>query len=1108
MEQAILDDLAYLWKEIGPWDLVLFTGDLTQKGTKEEFEAFEKYLLKLWDKFKAWGFEPKLLAVPGNHDLIRPSNATEPALITLLHNWDLPAVQTPFWENNNCPQRLLISTAFDNFSQWWQQTAIPKPDTLSYGLLPGDWSATFTKDGLDLGIVGLNSAYLQLAGGNFEKKLHLDVRQLHGACKENGAEWTRQQHSCLLLTHHPISWLSDEAQKHFSDEIHFPPERFALHLFGHQHEANLTTVSHGVGNERRGLQGSSLFGLEHWGENQTKREHGYSLSELQMEDSEYKLRVWPRRAIEKQGGGRKLDRDQSFNLDERDGGTKPIVVKRPGKQAAISSEKSAMPATPEPTPARVPTYDPRNPPFYVPYRQKGDQVIGREDALEKVRQQLTAGRRTAIGQTAVFQGLGGLGKTQLAVEYAYYYRGAYPNGVIWLTADQDLDAQLVDLAVKAHWVAPVSDHSIKLEIAWHRLRSYSDCLIVFDNLEDMAAIRNYLPEPPASPHILVTSRIEQPDFSNVPIDVLNPDQSLCMLTREAGRQPDSEDEWAAAREIAQALDGLPLALELAGAYLYRRPVGWRQYLDLLQHNLRQALPHRLASLTSHEADLYSTLQVSESVFAEEPRLLDLLDVLTWSGPAPMSMELLATLVGASVHSELIGALGLGTALRILQPTPDGNSYAIHRLVREVRREQAPLEEKPTWAADLCRSTGDWFDSLRKDFTQLSRFEAEIDHLREWHGHALKFAPKQASRLTWLQAYPPFHRGQPQESQRRIELALDEYAKHGCDDRPLLANIYSDLGYQLNQFGHSRHALELAEQALAIRRELFGERHADTATSLNNIASYHDQLGNTTHALGLAEQALAIHRELFGERHADTARSLSNISFYHHQLGNTKHALELAEQALAIRRELFGEQHPATANSLSNITGYHAQLGNTKHALELAEQALAIRRELFGEQHPDTATSLNNIAGYHHQLGNTKHALELAEQALAIYRELLGERHPDTATSLNNIAGYHHQLGNTKHALELAEQALAIRRELFGEQHPKTANSLHNLADLLLTLGKSALAYHNANKAYEIHKQLLGSNHPSTLETAKLLTKIKWPGFRVPPSKKSVTNKKR
>ncbi len=275
----------------------------------------------------------------------------------------------------------------------------------------------------------------------------------------------------------------------------------------------------------------------------------------------------------------------------------------------------------------------------------------------------------------------------MAVEYAYHYRDTYPNGVIWLTADQDLDARLIDLAVKARWVAPASEHRLKLEVALHRLRSYNGCLIIFDNLEKLEPIKKYLPEPSAKPHILVTSRSEQPDFTYVPIDVLDQDQSLIMLTQEAGRQPDREADWAAAHEIARTLGGLPLALELAGAYMSRRLVSWQRYSGMLQYNLRQALPARLASLTEHEADLYATLQVSERVLAEEPRLQDILEVLTWSGSAPMSIDLLATLVGVSDQMELTNALGLGTALCILQQVPGTDSYALHRLVREVRREQ-------------------------------------------------------------------------------------------------------------------------------------------------------------------------------------------------------------------------------------------------------------------------------------------------------------------------------------------------------------------------------------------------------------------------------------
>ena len=1061
VEEMFLNDLKLLHERVGPWDLVLFTGDITQRGTKPEFDEVDKLLQKFWSRFKEWGFTPKLLAIPGNHDLIRPEDASDPTLITLLNNWRLPEVQKPFWEKQDSPQRRLISSAFQSFTEWWKQTPIPKP-ALNHGLLPGDCSATFEADGFNVGVIGLNSAYLQLAGGDFERRLHMDVQQLHGVCNGHAPDWTKRHDACLLLTHHPVQWLSADAEKHFSDEIHYPPERFALHLFGHMHEGNLTSVAHGGGNERRKLQGCSLFGLENWGEKQAKRKHGYSLGELKSEDGEQRLRIWPRIAIAKPGGGRKLERDVwSFELDEIDGGTKPVVVKQLNAHRVVAPSHAN---TPPPPPKRAEQYDPRNPPFYVPYRQKGDQVIGREEALNKVRQQLTAGRRTAIGQTAVFQGLGGLGKTQLAVEYAYRYRDDYPNGVIWLTADQDIDAQLLDLAVRARWVAPESEHSVKLEIARRRLRSCSDCLIVFDNLEQMAAIQSYLPERPAEPHILATSRTEQPDFNYVPIDVLDPDQSLRLLVQEAGREPDSEGDREAALEIARTLGGLPLALELAGAYLSRRPVSWQDYLALLQHNLKGALPHRFASLTGHEADLYSTLQISEEVFAEEPRLREVLDVLTWSAPAPMGMDLLASLVGVEDHTELTGALGLGTALRILQQTPGTDSHGIHRLVREVRREELPLTDRAIWAAELCARIADWFGTLREDFVQLPRFEAEIDHLREWHEHSLKFAPQQSSRLTWLQAYPAFHRGQPNEIRRRIELALDEYQKKGCDDRALLAHLYSDLAYSFEKLGNPKRALELDEQSLAIRRELFGERHADTARSLNNIA----------------------------------------IS--HNDLGNPKRALELAEQALAIRRELFGERHPDTAQSLNNVAGYYNVLGNPKRALELAEQALAIQRELFGERHPTTAAFLNNIAGHHHALGSPKRALELAEQALAIQRELFGERHPTTAAFLNNIAGYYNVLGNPKRALELAEQAIAIQRELFGERHPDTAASLHNIARYLLSLGKAPQAHAQAMKALKIYTQVFGTNHPNTLNTRRLLRQI--PGFRAPSQKDARTRKKK
>jgi hypothetical protein len=253
----------------------------------------------------------------------------------------------------------------------------------------------------------------------------------------------------------------------------------------------------------------------------------------------------------------------------------------------------------------VPDYGPHNPVFFVPFRQKGDEIIGQEQALKDVRKQLTEGKRTAIGQTAAFRGLGGLGKTQLAVEYAYRHRSDYPNGVIWINADQDIDAQLIEIAHKGRWIAPESEHKYKLQIAQQRIRSYSDCLIIFDNLDDRRAIDAYLPEPDATPHVLVTSRIDHADFAPVPLELLDEKLSLELLIQESGRIPGSKEEESAARGIAQSLGGLPLALELAGAYLNHRPdTTFRLYFDLLSKDLKTAMPRSISSFTGHEADLY------------------------------------------------------------------------------------------------------------------------------------------------------------------------------------------------------------------------------------------------------------------------------------------------------------------------------------------------------------------------------------------------------------------------------------------------------------------------------------------------------------------------
>jgi tetratricopeptide (TPR) repeat protein len=741
--------------------------------------------------------------------------------------------------------------------------------------------------------------------------------------------------------------------------------------------------------------------------------------------------------------------------------------------------------------SNAPSYDPKNNVFFVPFRSKGDQVIGQEEVLQAVRKQLTTGLRTNIGQTASFEGLGGLGKTQLAVEYAYRFRNDYPNGVIWLTADQDIDAQLIALCTQAGWIAPESEHKYKLEVAKQRLRTYSDCLIVFDNLEDLSTIEPYLPLPSAQPHILATSRFEQPGFTRVPISPLDKALSLRLLFQNAGRNPQGEAELFAASRIAEALDGLPLALELAGAYLQHRGVSYQEYYELLSKNLKVALPPRFltASFTKHDKDLYSTLKINEGVFSEEPKLRDVLDLLTWSGSAPMGKSLLCSLLKVKELTEIGPALSLGKSLQLLQQSPVTESYSIQRLVREVRREDIPLEDRINWTQDTCKALGDWFQERREHYSDLPQFEAAVDHLRAWQENSLRYVPGQSSRLIWLEAYPPYHRGLYTKSQSCVKRALAVFESTKSTDEGLKANLLNDLGSCLLSLGSAKEALDYAGKALSLRERLFGENHPDTATSLGNVGTILNALGDHKRALEHAEKALVLRKALSGKKPRETAISLNNVGMILRELGDYKRALDYAEEALALHRERVGEKHPDTAQSLGNVGSILGNLGDHKRSLDCAQKALALHIELFGEKHPDAVTALANAGAALFGVGDHKRALEYEEKALALNIELFGERHPDTAGSLHNLGMTLDGLGEHKRALDCIEKALALRKELLGERHPDTASSVSNAGMILVELGDHKRGLEYSERALAIRRELFGEKHPDTARSLRNVGKV-------------------
>ncbi len=637
-------------------------------------------------------------------------------------------------------------------------------------------------------------------------------------------------------------------------------------------------------------------------------------------------------------------------------------------------------------------------PFNVPFRSKGTEFIGRDGKPEEIREALNNSNGVAIGQAVGIEGMGGLGKTQLAVEYAYKYKPDYPNGVIWFTADGDMEGQLRLIALENNWVNEFDKPENQLIVARQKVKNLKDALLVFDNVNDYADIEPYLPKPDNNTHILATSREKLPKLKSVELFTLNREASRKLIVETAERQPEVDADKDALEKILDILDGLPLALEMAGAYLREVTLcSWQEYLDLLQKKPEAAFDEAFiaGSFTGHDEGVYRTLRVSDRLLDKTPYLREILDILTWSGTSSMGISLLSVMLAVSGKTEIMRALSQAVNLRLIKLEAGSDRYSIHRLLAKVRREEIPLKDKKEWVGECAERIGAWFTENKDDFTRLSDFESELEHLEAWEQNASEDFPEKAVRLIYLKAYPAYHHGRYKEAARWIEEAHEQYERRGLDEPALLADILNDLGHLAGEGGALPKALNLQNQALEIRKEVLGEKHPDYAMSLNNVGTTYGEMGSHQKALNLLNQALEVRKEVLGEKHPDYARSLSNVGVTYGEMGDHQKALNFQNQALALQKEILGEKHPDYARFLNNVGATYSQMGDHEKAFDFQNQVLAIQKEILGEKHPDYAGSLNNVGWTLLRMGDAKTAKEYLGKAVSTWTETLGPDHPST-----------------------------------------------------------------------------------------------------------------
>jgi tetratricopeptide (TPR) repeat protein len=711
------------------------------------------------------------------------------------------------------------------------------------------------------------------------------------------------------------------------------------------------------------------------------------------------------------------------------------------------------------------------------------QFVGRDEALNTLHEQLQQKERVAICAIA---GMGGVGKTELALQYARYHQqqGSYPGGLCWLqAAEAEVGSQIISFARVQLDVQIPDGLDLQEQVAycWRHWRG-GEVLLVLDDVRSYEKIKPYLPLAKPRFKVLITTRRQGlgDSFELLRLEVLPEDAAIALLVSFVGEER-IYGELDQAKQLCEELGYLPLGLELVGRYLKRKPD-----LSLAQMRQRLGLEHR--SLQQRSEDMTARLGVAAAFELSWQELDELAQglacLLSLFALAPIPWSLVEQSLPNQDSESLEDARDEGLLnLSLLERRGQG-SYQLHQLIREfLKIKLAQLAEADQLKRGFCQTMVAAARQIHDTPTQQDIITAAptIPHLAEAAQHHKDWLSDED--LIW----PFIGLERFYEGQGAYEQALPWYEQCVPATRERLGEEHPDIAASLNNLaglydsqGRYAEAEPLYLQAYELSKRLLGTEHRWVASSLNNLAKLYDSQGRYAEAEPLFLQAYELRKRLLGTEHPDVASSLGNLARLYQSQGRYAEAEPLYVQALELSKRLLGTEHPDIASSLGNLAYLYWSQGRYAEAEPLYVQALELSKRLLGTEHPWVASSLNNLALLYCSQGRYAEAEPLYVQALELRKRLLGTEHPDIATSLNNLAGLYDSQGRYAEAEPLYLQALELCKRLLGIEHPHVASSLNNLAGLYSAQGRYAEAEPLSLQALEIAERQLGVNHPNTI----------------------------
>lgn len=619
--------------------------------------------------------------------------------------------------------------------------------------------------------------------------------------------------------------------------------------------------------------------------------------------------------------------------------TIPEITSALGLQPFVNP---AVAAQPQPAPLSTPA-----PPVNMPYPTLGSLFKGRDAFLIELRRSLTqSSGPTVIGSAnTTIHGLGGIGKTRTAVEYAYAHQTDY-TALLFASAETpdaltDNLGKLTDILVIPGMADQTAGARVAAVLNW--LNQHPGWLLILDNVdspEALAAIAALLGRLRQGHVLLTTRQSNLPDgFASLELDVLPlADAAAFLLDRTQDRRSPGTDDTAQAEGLARELGGLALALTHAAAYIRRQRCSLAAYRARLATSFDKVADFADPTVTLYPRSIAATWALSIERLTEPGRAL--LGMLAFLAPDPVPASLLEA-VGDAAETVREALADLSAYSLVTRDTAK-ETFSVHRLVQDVTRRALPAEDaRPTLEAALH-----WV---------VAGFEGDPQDPINW-----------PSLLTLVE---------------HAEAVADQAAQAGIDEPTAW------LMTRLGSFSHARARYERAERpmrmALAILERVRGSSHPEVAATMCNLAALLQDTNRLTEAEQLYRRALQIHKTQFGPEHHDVARTMNNLALLMQEMKNFDEAETLLRAALHADEASLVPEHPAIARDLTNLGMLLSATNRRGEGEMLVRRGLKIKETVLEPDHPDIAVSLGNLAAILYSSGRLVEAEPLSRRAVVI-----------------------------------------------------------------------------------------------------------------------------